>query len=233
MKPFQFYAATNGNTASARPHPAGQSAAPRVASGVIRSADMLALVIFGARARTVTSFAGAYDAGLVAAIQNLPATVGSEGATTNLAAGIRLANGLLANAPQGLLRRAWVLSDGVDTDETEKLFDEVARSRALRINVNTIGFGDPSEFNESRLRDVAKGTHNGRYIPVATAKGLGAAFLSKDRGPAKPAAHRGEATVFVIDTSGSMASAMEGSTKIAIVRDTLAQLIRYKQRMWS
>src|SRR5262249_9091993 len=151
-------------------------------------------------AQTLITFVGAYDSRLSAAIQCLPSIVGTIGGGTNLVGGIRLANDLLSNAPRGLLRRAWLLSDGADNIEQDRLFAEAARSCELRVNLNPIGFDDLALLDEARLHAVANATRNGRYVPVATAQALGKVWRSK----AGPAAHPGEGTVFVVDASPSM-----------------------------
>ena len=62
---------------------------------------MVALVVFGGNARTLSSFASAYDTVLVRAVQGLPDAIGKAGDGTNLTAGIRAANDLLAGALAG------------------------------------------------------------------------------------------------------------------------------------
>lgn len=199
----------------------------------IRCADLLALAIFGERAVMLSTFVSAYDARLAGAIRDLPNALCSAGTCTNLTAGLRIANDLLASVPQGLLRQAWILSDGIDNVETEAVPAQVRRAHSLRINLNTIGFGDPRNLDPDRLRAVAVGTHRGRFVPVETALALDRALATDGSGARKHRSHRGAATVFVIDASGSMRDPMGNASKIEVVRDALHQLLVYKQRMWS
>ncbi len=211
-----------------RPRPPTKPTGP---SRKIRCADMLSFVVFAERTKTLAPFSSAYDAQVVSAVENIPEAINDIGGSTNLTAGLRAAIDLLTTMPRGLLRRIWLLTDGEDNIDSDRLFDEVERARAFHINVNTIGFGDPANFNESRLREIARRTHNGRYLPVATAQMLGHVLRSK---PTRPTAvHHGEATVYVIDGSGSMLDLMGSKRKIEVVRDTLRELLVYKQKMFS
>lgn len=197
----------------------------------INCPDMLALVAFSERATILSSFAGAFDAKFAAAVQQLPAVAG-KGSTTNITAGLRAANDLIARMPHGLRRRIWLLSDGGANVEVDGLWQQVARAATQRCNINTIGFGNHGEFDEALLQRIAAATHNGRYCEATTIAALGQAFR-RAAGQGRSVRHRGEATVFCIDASASMTSPMEGSTRIEAVRAAMNSLVVWKQSNWS
>jgi Mg-chelatase subunit ChlD len=200
----------------------------------IRCPDMLSLIGFNDDAKMLSPFVSAFDAGFVKAVQGLPMAV--TGSATNMTAGLRLANDLLARMPKGLRRRIWLLSDGGGNhpeDLAGGITRQVTRAREQYTNINTIGFGDPGQFNKELLGCIAAATHNGKYFEATTVHALGTTFR-RAAGRDRNAAHRGEATVFVIDCSGSMAVyQMGGRQRIEVVRDAMIDLLRYKQAVWS
>ena len=202
-----------------------------VDAGRIHCPDMMALVAFSESATTLSPFAGAYDGKFAAAVQQLPAVAG-RGGTTNMTAGLRAANDLIARMPRGLRRRVWLLSDGGANVEVDGLWQQVTRAAAQHCNINTIGFGNRGEFDDQLLRRIAGATHNGKYCEATTIAALGQAFR-RAAGQGHAVNHRGEATVFCIDTSASMTSPMEGRTRIAAVRNAMNDLIVWKQANWS
>lgn len=218
-----FYSKPNNS------HHTGNGAATR--TGGIRCPDMLALVAFSEQATVLSSFVGAFDGKFVTAVQQLP-DAASRGGTTNITAGLRAANDMIARMPRGLRRRVWLLSDGGANVEVDGLWQQVHRATTQYCNINTIGFGDPGEFDEQLLKRIAGATHNGRYFEATTVAALGQAFR-RAAGHAHPNNHRGETTVFVIDASGSMTSPMEGRTRIDVVRNAMNDLLRWKQANWS
>ncbi len=212
--------------ASRYPHPR-----PPVRQEGIRCPDMLSLVGFNDNAKVLSPFVSAFDAGFVKAVQGLPSAVG--GCSTNLTAGLRVANDLLGKMPKGLRRRIWLLTDGDANAEIDGITHQVARAGQLRININCIGFGDPGQFNKELLTRIAAATHNGKYFEVTTISALGATFR-RAAGHRSHTNHRGEATAFVIDCSGSMVICrMGGRQRIEVVRDAMADLLHYKQAVWS
>lgn len=197
----------------------------------IRCPDMLALVAFSEKATVLSSFVGAFDAGFAGAVQKLPEAA-RHGGMTNMTAGLRAANDMISRMPRGLRKRIWCLSDGGANAEVEGLWREVNRAVSQWTNINTIGFGNRGEFDEDLLKRIAAATHNGRYFEATTVAALGQAFR-RGSGHPRPNGHRGEATVFVIDASASMTDAMEGSTRIEVVRNAMNDLVRWKQANWS
>jgi Mg-chelatase subunit ChlD len=200
----------------------------------IQCPDMLSLIGFNDDAQLLSPFVSAFDAKFVNATQGLPAAVG--GGSTNITAGLRLANNLLSRMPKGLRRRIWLLSDGGGNhpeDLRGGITSEVERARQQFTNVNCIGFGDPGQFNKELLTRISNATHNGKYFEATTISALGAT-LRRAAGPRQHVNHRGEATAFVIDCSGSMVLFKMGERRrIDVVRDAMVDLIRYKQAMWS
>jgi Mg-chelatase subunit ChlD len=195
---------------------------------------MLSLIGFNDNAKVLSPFVSAFDANFVKAVQGLPAAVG--GYSTNLTSGLRLANDLIGRMPKGLRRRIWLLSDGGGNhpeDIAGGILPEVERARQQYTNINTIGFGDPGQFDKALLTRIASTTHNGKFFEVTTINALGATFR-RAAGHRSSTNHRGEASVFVIDCSGSMVLFNMGDRKrIEVVRDAMTSLIIYKQAVWS
>lgn len=198
--------------------------------GQIACPDMLALVLFDHEARLVQPFAGAFDADLARAVSTLPGKL--RGGSTNIAAGLALANDLLARQPAGLLRRIWLLSDGFPYPTEQPIDAEVARARAARTNINTVGIGDPGGYDRALLERIAAGTHNGRFAEADTIARLDA-LMARAAGPRPLGSHRGEATVFVIDASSSMTEPMGQARRIDAVATAMLGLLRFKQARWS
>ena len=203
---------------------------PASLAQAIRCPDILALVAFDHAAHCVTPFVGAFDSAFAEAVQKLPALV--RDGCTDMAAGLMLANDLLASQPRGLLRRIWLLTDGYPNPADQPLWPQVERARRQYTNINTVGFGVPGKYDRELLERIAKATHNGRFSEAQTLNRLTAIFRDPAR-PRKPGSHRGEATVFVIDISGSMTSPMGAQRAIDVVVTAMIELIKYKQGMWS
>jgi Mg-chelatase subunit ChlD len=156
------------------------------------------------------------------------------GSGTNLAAGLRVALHLVVRAPQGMHRRIWLLSDGYPNREVEGIAPAVAEAVSAWTNINTIGFGD--SFDEGLLREIAAGTHHGKFVSVQSLRQLTDAIVIAEGGTARSRnpRHRPEMTVFAIDLSGSMTAHMEGhKTRIAVVEEALLHLLKYKQACFS
>ena len=214
-------------TSKRKAHAAPRSAAP---AGKLHCPDRLALVAFDQEARLVAPFMDSFDARFVSAVQALPDQV--RGSVTNIAAGLTMANNLLADQHPGLLRRIWLLSDGYPNPAKQPIDSAVSRALAQRTNINTVGIGQPGDFDRFLLERIANRTHNGRFAEAQTVADLGLIF----EGAAKrqrPGSHRGEATVFVVDVSGSMLGAMGSDRRIDAVRDAMLGLLRYKQARWA
>jgi Mg-chelatase subunit ChlD len=204
---------------------------PPVRHEGIRCADMLSLVGFNDNANVLSPFVSAFDANFVKAVMGLPAAV--SGCSTNITAGLRLANDLIGRMPRGLRRRIWLLTDGGANAEIDGIWRQVERARQQYTNINTIGFGDAGQFDKDLLTRVADATHNGKYFEATTINALGATFQHA-AGHRPRTNHRGEATAFVIDCSGSMVIfSMGGRKRIEVVRDAMTDLLRYKQAVWS
>lgn len=239
--PIQPAPARRASTASANPRPSSKGTSTRQPSRPVTPQpvqrapgilcpDMMALVAFDHQARVVSPFAGTFDPAFAAATQTLPSLV--ERGQTNMAAGLALANRLLAAQPAGLLRRIWLLTDGHPNPPDQPIWEEVEKARQQRTNINTVGFGNPEAYDAALLGRIAAATHNGRFAAAGDLAGLNAAFRGPS-GPRRPGSHRGEATVFVIDVSGSMANPMGQQRAIDVVASAMIELIRYKQRRWS
>jgi len=196
----------------------------------VRCPDLVSLITFGDDATVHCGLVSAFDPKLAATVDGLDRLTPG---WTNTAAGLRAGVDLLSRAPRGLRRRLWLLSDGRTTHGLAGIAPTVARARKCWININTVGFGDPREFDEPALRAIAAGTHNGRFLMADTAEKLGQVFR-KAAGHREGRFARGEATAFVIDASGSMfAEKMNGRQRMQVVKKAMYGLIAYKQAMWS
>lgn len=195
----------------------------------IRCPDILGLTAFHHESLELSIFRSAFAAELAQAVVKLPGSIGGNG--TNITAGLRGSLDLMAKVPAGLRRRVVLLTDGADNHEIQGLPDQVSRAVALHVRIDTIGFGDPTNFNAERLAWIATASPRGQFVPVETARRLGQVITSARQGPKGHV--RGEATIFCIDVSPSMNDPMGASTKIGVVTETLSALIRYKQVMWS
>lgn len=193
-------------------------------------ADRIGLVIFHDTARIIASPAEPHDHSLQERVCALPGLVGGSG--TNLTAGIRSAMQLAMQSPAGCLRRIWLLTDGKPNIEENGLWTAVEDARKCRININTIGFGDPGsrDYDPELLERIAKATHNGRFIPVDSLRSLSEA-LKKNNGQNRH--HRREVTVMAIDCSPSMGWPMEKKQRIEVVVEALMHLLRYKQKCFA
>ena len=208
-----------------RPRPqAGPASTP------IRCPDMLALVAFDHEARLVAPFSGAFDARFAAAVQDLPQQV--RGSITNIAAGLAMANDLLAQQPKGLLRRIWLLSDGYPNPANQPIDAQIQRAADQHTNINCVGIGMPGGYDRLLLERIAASTRTGRFCEAQTAADLGRAFDGAAQ-PKRPGSHRGEATVFLVDVSGSMLERMGTARRIDAVAAAMLGLLRYKQARWS
>ena len=198
--------------------------------GKLYCPDRLALIAFDDRARLVAPFMDAFDARFASAVQDLPGQV--RGSITNIAAALSMANDLIADQHPGLLRRIWLLSDGHPNPRNQPIAQEVGRAISQRTNLNTIGIGQPGDFDRALLERIAGRTHNGRFAEAQTVTELNRAFKGAEQ-RRQPGSHRGEATVFVVDVSGSMLSPMGSDRRIDAVRDAMLGLLRYKQARWA
>lgn len=193
----------------------------------IKCPDLIALVTFGDTATVVCDFVGAFDPKFVSSVLKLPGYVKG---CTNLNAGVLRAVHLLKNAPDGLYRKIYLLSDGGENIGAEKTMQTVAFAKKNRINIVTIPFG---KFHDDikKMQAIADATHNGKMMAAHDAEQLAKVF--KNTVPRSKGFSRGEASVFVIDVSASMSESMDGKTRIEVVVQALIGLIKYKQAVWS
>lgn len=207
---------------------------PYVAAKPIYGADRIAVVGFNDRGFVISNLTGTHAAELQRDIAGMHRRV--RGMHTNIADGLRAAVGILTNARPGLLRRIWLLSDGRPNpdgaDVRREIGEVVQRARDAHININTIGFGEAARYDIGLLRNIARHTHNGKYVAVATPQRLAAA-LRRTGQPLIKVRRHAEATVYVIDCSGSMVlESMQGRPKIDVVKSTLTQLLYHKQQLF-
>lgn len=110
----------------------------------------------------------------------------------------------------------------------------IAQAREAYINIMTIGFGDPSAYDENLLRRISDATHRGAFVPVQSLRQLTDALIASDTGTnRKRHHHRAETTILCLDCSGSMLGPMEGRRKIDVVEEAVLSLLLYKQRCFS
>lgn len=195
----------------------------------IRCPDQLALITYGDTATLRCGLVSAYDAKFASAVDRLDKLTPG---WTNTAAGLRAGIDLLRGAPRGLRLRLWLLSDGKANIDVGQIMPQVARARKSWVNINAIGFGDPQEYDAAALKAIAAGTHNGKFMTAHTAEKLGE--LIQGAAGRRGRMSKGEATVFVIDASGSMFfQKMDGRQRMKVVKSAMFSLIKYKQQMWS
>jgi Mg-chelatase subunit ChlD len=193
--------------------------------------DQIALVGFATRAHILATPAPAAAATILDAIRNkLTNSSNGIGGSTNIAAGLRLANGLLLKAPCGFRKRVWLLSDGQPNEEENEIFPQVNALRASWTNLNTIAFG--YDADEDLLRRMAAATHNGHFFKVSDVATLSAAFAGV-RQRQNSIASKPEMTVYVIDQSGSMGDHCGLQRKIDVVAEALANLVHQKKQLYS
>jgi hypothetical protein len=195
-------------------------------------ADMIGLGIFHDDYRLIAKPMEAHNAKLQELITSLPDQVSGRG--TNLTAGLMGAVRMAERAPAGCLRRVWVLSDGDPNIDVDGLYRAVEEARKRRININTIGFGNPGarEYDPELLKRISKATHNGRFVPVDSLRSLSRALVGNSRNH-HHRHHRQEITVMSIDCSLSMNADMKGKRRIEVVVEALMHLLRYKQQCFS
>jgi Mg-chelatase subunit ChlD len=199
--------------------------APRPTACVYGS-DRISLIGFHDQGFVLHASARLHQASLQSAILALHERVAGSG--TNLTDGLRQGVEVLAATPPGILRRAWLLTDGYPNRDTEHLYSWVEQACQTHINLNTIGFGD--SYDEALLRRMSQSTHRGRFVSVQNLRELTDALGVR---PGHPHRHRAEHTAYLIDLSGSMFGTMQGRRKIEVVQDALIQLLNYKMKCFA
>jgi Mg-chelatase subunit ChlD len=192
--------------------------------------DYVGLVGFNDSAFVIARPAEVYAAWLQQRAMTLHERVGGH---TNIADGLRKANEMLTYAPPGALKRIYLLTDGIPDREVGQIMPMVEQARRAYTNINTIGVGDPEQFDRALLERVAAATHNGRFVSVQSLRELTDALIAGGNGTTNMRSHRSETAVIVCDCSGSMAHLMDGKSKIAVVEESLLRLLAYKQRMFA
>ena len=189
--------------------------------------DYLALIGFHGRAFVIARFADTYSSQLQERVRHLDRRVGGTG--TNITAGLRQAVALLERSPVGKLRRAWLLSDGCPNIETDRIWDVAARARRAGICVNTIGFGERSNYDEGLLRRISAMT-GGRFVAVRGLRALTDTLIGERH---RKRRHQAESCVLCLDLSPSMWEPMHGKRKVDVVEEAVLRLLLYKQRLFS
>lgn len=194
-------------------------------------ADRIALIGFAARAHVLAAPAVPAAPSIIDAIRNkLNVNSPAIGSSTNIAAGLRLAASLIANAPRGFRKRVWLLSDGQPTEEQNEILPQVEVLRANWANLNCIAFGNDAD--EALLQRMAAATHNGHFFKVSDVATLAAAFTGVPQ-RRHSIASKPEMTVFVLDQSGSMWEALGSQRKIDVVAEALVNLVHQKKQLYS
>lgn len=188
--------------------------------------DINALIVFSDTPRMLSAFARLTDAGFAGAVRSLPGRVGG---LTFMGAGLERAIDLFATAPSGMRRKITLLTDGI-ADDREAVVRAAARAAAARINLDTIGIGKPGEYDGDLLRKISGMTHNGRMYHCGNVAALDRAF---GHGRARSVSHVGQANVYLVDASGSMATDFGRQTRIEAVRHAIERLVRVKQKRWA
>jgi hypothetical protein len=132
-----------------------------------------------------------------------------------------------------MLRRVWLLSDGIPNPRSSAVLDLAKDAYRLHCNVNCIGFGDPRNFDEELLRRISATTHRGKYVSARSLEQLRETLVQSDPGVHRRRHHRAEMSVWAIDLSGSMTNPMGKARKIDAVQEALMNLLYYKQRLFA
>jgi len=205
------------------PRPQTQRPAARVSKRY--GADRIGIVGFNNKGFVIARPAHPHAPWLYERSQMLHTKVGG---MTNMACGLRQALELLRWAPEGVLRRIWLLSDGQPSDREDTIMAAVAEACRLRVNINTIGFGD--EYNAELLHRISATTHHGEFVHAETLRHL-AGLLQRSR--PNQERHRAETTILTIDLSESMGWPMEGKPRVRVVEEAIAHLLHYKQKLYA
>lgn len=193
--------------------------------------DLIGLVGFHDRGFVMAKPASPYAPWLQERTSNIRTKIAGSG--TNITDGLRVSLKLVSNAPRGMHRRIWLLSDGYPNRETGEIASVIGSAVSSWTNINTIGFGD--SFDERLLRKIAAATHNGKFVSVQSLRQLTDALMLSEKGSGrKRHHHRAEMTIFAIDLSPSMTTPMAGNkTRISVVEEALLHLLNYKQRCFA
>jgi Mg-chelatase subunit ChlD len=103
--------------------------------------DLVGLVGFHDRGFIVAKPAEPHAHWLQERVTSLPKRVA--GNSTNMTDGLRKGLEILEKTPKNRYRRIWLLTDGKNNREQDKLMSMVAQAGLLHVNINTIGFGNP------------------------------------------------------------------------------------------
>jgi len=206
--------------ANRRPHGAARWYGP----------DRIGLVGFHDTAFVIAKPADAFASWLQTQAARLPMLV--SGNCTNLAAGLDASLAVLRRTPLGVLRRMWLLSDGLPNRDTERIGPLVRAARDAHVNINTVAFGDAWGCDIGLLRRISRATHNGHFFTINNLRDLSEALIRGGESR-NTLHHRAETTVLCIDLSGSMVQPMDGRRKIDVVVEAITALLRYKQSVWS
>jgi Mg-chelatase subunit ChlD len=197
----------------------------------VYDSDRIALVGFNDRGFVISPPRTPHEPELQQRVASLHKKV--SGQFTNMSDGLRKALSIIERVPRGVLRKCWLLSDGYPNPRSNEVLDVARQAYHLHCNVMTIGFGDPSEYDEDLLRNISAATHNGKYVSVQSLTELTNALVSTDTGTHRRRRHRAETSVLVIDLSGSMTQPMGNTTKIAVVEEAVLKLLYFKQQMFA
>lgn len=225
-------------TAQGRPRnakPASKNCGPPTK---VFGSDHIGIVGFHGTGFVIARPAKPHDGWLQQRIASLPSKLEPTG--TNIAAGLRKAIEVFDRMPpelqRGALKRLWVFSDGQPTTEEGSILGLCAQAAQRRININTVGFGDTGEFNETLLKAMAATSHNGKFIRVDDLESLSRALTGAGPKPGQQLRkrhHRMEFTVVAVDCSLSMNEMMRGHRKIEMAAKALCHLLHYKQKVFA
>ncbi|WKZ15493.1 MAG: vWA domain-containing protein [Candidatus Jettenia caeni] len=196
----------------------------------IYDADRIGIVGFKETGFVIARPAEAYSPWLQERTSNLYDKATGKG--TNITDGLRKSIEMLRKTPIGVLRRIYLLTDGIPNREEEELMPTVENARRAWININTCGFGD--DYDKDLLQKIASSTHNGKFIPIESLRQLTDVLISdKNEGGNNRHKHRSETTIFAVDFSQSMQDRMEDKSKIEVVEEAILRLLLYKQKCFS
>lgn len=152
------------------------------------------------------------DPALTMAVASLHEHVGVR---TNYAAGLRLALDLLEGIPESYFRHVYIVADGEDNVDRDKLDEQIDRAVRLRVRIYCIPIGSTQAghtFNCDRLHQIAHRT-GGKLRSMAKVKELAAHFEGLAALGGRNLG-RSVAKVVLVDLSRSMTQSWDRTTKI-------------------
>ncbi len=197
---------------------------PRMPRPVVVGPNLVGLVVTSDAAKVLRHLTNVSDPALTMAVASLHQHVGGR---TNYAEGLRVALDLLQSVPDGYFRHLYMVADGDDNVDCDKVDEAIDRAVGLRVRIYAIPIGSTQAghtFNCDRLHKIAHRT-GGNLRPMARMKELAehfeglAALGGRNLG-------RSVAKVLLADVSGSMDEKWDRTTKIGALQFAIFRFLQ-------